>query len=54
MTHSNEVTEKIAYQNLPVSNQNNVILVPGDLESQAQARDVYSVFSKSQKRCVVF
>lgn len=54
MTHSTEVSEKTEDQNLPVCSQNNVILTPGDLESQAQARDVYSVFSKSQKRCVVF
>lgn len=51
MTLSYESPEKSI---LPISNQNDIALAPDRLESQTeQPRNVYSVFSKSQKRCVV-
>lgn len=53
MTHSIEMSEKIEKPTLSESIQNSIILGPDDLESQARSREVYSVFSNSQKRCVV-
>lgn len=54
MTHSIEALEKGEIPNLSASNQNGNILGPNGVESQVQPRSVYSVFSNSQKRCVVF
>lgn len=54
MTRSIDISEKTEKPALSGPDRMSAILGPGDLESLAQSRDVYSVFSKSQKRCVVF
>lgn len=54
MTHSIEISEKIENPTLSECSQQSIIPGSDDLESQARPREVYSVFSNSQKRCVVY
>lgn len=49
-----EISGKTEKPSIFQLNQNRINLRPDDTQSQAQSRDLYSAFSMSQKRCVIF
>lgn len=54
MNHPIEISEKTEKLSIVEPNQNRINLRPDELDSHAQSRDLYSTFSRSQKRCVIF
>lgn len=54
MTRSIEVSEVSEKPNLLVVDHSSIVPDPHTLESQSHPREVYSIFSNCQKRCVVF